>query len=398
MKFDVRYLVCGVLIAASSFGIWRWATAYFDNAVPIVVIKGIESDAFYAGELSCSIDSSRTGEVSMWLDDKPLVNHFKVSKHDASCPFIIPTNSLVDGKHLLKVLFTDNSFYRNKVTIERTFNVDNILLKAAIVTTDSEFKVFQGRTLHVQFQANKPLRLAKIMALSGEYICPAESKGSLIYEAFVPIACEEKPNEYLFSIEAADHVGNISRLESKFQVLAYPFKKQSIVIDPAKIKEEDNLGKTPQELQNVIDCLTEQSPQDKLWRGAFCTPIDIQRITCDFGTIRTTQHKGRYVHKALDVINAPKSIVWSTQDGIVVAMDRFSSSGKTVIVDHGLGLLSLFFHLDEFAKIAVGQRIAKGSPVGTIGKTGEATGYHLHWEMRLANIQIDPMQWTRMVL
>ena len=50
---------------------------------------------------------------------------------------------------------------------------------------------------------------------------------------------------------------------------------------------------------------------------------------------------------------------------------------------------------EDFADIEVGQKVAKGNPVGTMGKTGYAQGYHLHWEMRLNNIAIDPMQWTK---
>jgi murein DD-endopeptidase MepM/ murein hydrolase activator NlpD len=114
--------------------------------------------------------------------------------------------------------------------------------------------------------------------------------------------------------------------------------------------------------------------------------------------VRTTQHKGRYAHKALDIINSPKSVVWSTQDGKVVLKDRFAFSGNTVVIDHGMGVLSLFFHLDNFADIKEGDKIAKGEPIGTIGKTGYADGYHLHWEMRVDNIPVDPMQWTNIVL
>ena len=138
-----------------------------------------------------------------------------------------------------------------------------------------------------------------------------------------------------------------------------------------------------------------QSQPEKLWRGAFCTPIDIQQVTCEFGAVRTTQEKGRYMHKALDVYNAPRSVVWAPQDGVVVLKDRYADAGNTVVIDHGYGVLSLFYHLEDFAKVEIGQKVAKGNPIGTIGKTGYATGYHLHWEMRVNNIAVDPMQWTK---
>jgi murein DD-endopeptidase MepM/ murein hydrolase activator NlpD len=132
-----------------------------------------------------------------------------------------------------------------------------------------------------------------------------------------------------------------------------------------------------------------------LWRGLFCTPIDIIKTTCDYGTIRTTQRKGRYAHKAVDVINTPGCVVWAPQDGMIAMKERFAYTGNTIVIDHGWGIVSIFCHLEDFAKISVGDRIAQGNPIGTMGKTGYATGYHLHWEMRIGNTPVDPLQWTK---
>ena len=111
--------------------------------------------------------------------------------------------------------------------------------------------------------------------------------------------------------------------------------------------------------------------------------------------IRATQERGLRQHKALDVYTTPKSVVWATQDGVVALKGRYAHSGNTVVIDHGYGLLSLFFHLDTFAPIEVGEKIKKGNPMGTLGKTGYATGWHLHWEMRLNNVAIEPLEWTK---
>ena len=101
-------------------------------------------------------------------------------------------------------------------------------------------------------------------------------------------------------------------------------------------------------------------------------------------------------HKGLDLANTPKQCCMGRQDGIVVHKERYAFTGNTVVIDHGWGVLSLFFHLDSFANIKVGQKISKGNPIGTLGKTGYATGYHLHWEMRVKNnVQVDPIQWTK---
>ncbi len=374
---------------------WQAHSYFFDTMSPTLVITGIEHEGYYCGDAPCFVASDKSGEISLWLDGQSLSSKFSITANKEEHPFLIPTKTLNNGKHVLKAELIDKTFHRNKTTLERDFFVDNVPLQAAFIKSGSVNKVFQGRTLHVQFQVNKEIKNAKIQALANVYDCFPESKNSLIYECFIPVACEEKPNEYLFSVDVADHVGNSLHLDNKFQVVLYPFKRQTIHVTQKKVEEEKALGKDGKELDKALREILRNSPREKLWHGAFCTPIDIERVTCEFGTIRTTQHKGRYAHKALDIINSPKSVVWASQDGVVVLKDRFAGSGNTIVIDHGCGVLSLFFHLDDFADIEVGQKLAKGNPIGKIGKTGYATGYHLHWEMRVNNIAVDPMQWTK---
>jgi murein DD-endopeptidase MepM/ murein hydrolase activator NlpD len=385
-------LIASLIIGWASWSIYLYS---FDTTQPTISLSGLENDGWYSGEVPCSVAANKAGDLSVWLDGQPLINKYRLSKRAHEHPFIVPTKTINNGKHILKVELVDATFRKNKVTTECQFNVDNLPLQSAFTKADSDFKVFQGRTLHVQFQVNKEIKDAHVQALSKVYPCFPESKNSSIYESFIPIECEEVPNEYLFSIDIIDKVGNSLNLENKFQVVAFPFKKHVLQVSNDKVQEEKELGHDPKELKEILETLAKNSPQEKLWRGNFCDPIDIARVTCEFGIVRTTQERGRYQHKAVDVINQPKSVVWATQDGVVVLKDRYASSGNTIVVDHGFGILSLFFHLDSFADVKVGDKIAQGNPIGTIGKTGYATGYHLHWEMRINNVAVDPLQWTK---
>lgn len=366
---------------------------FFDSRNPIIMLQGIHNNGWYSGDIDGNIIVDKAGDVSLWVDDIPLIDRISVSK-DARCAFTVPTEHLQTGEHMLKVCCVDRSYNKNCVTLENRFFVDNRPLQVEFVQQDN-FKVLQGRTLHVKFQVNKEIEKACVKALACNYDCFPEQSASQTYECFIPISCEEKPQEYLFSVEVVDRTGNKVALDNKFKIIGCDFKKQMIAVDAAKLQEEKEKGRALAELEEQLAILAQKSPQEKLWRGTFCTPIEIDRVTCEYGTIRTTQERGRYAHKALDVINKPKSVVWSTQNGIVALKDRFDFSGNTVVVDHGHGVFSLFYHLDDFADIQVGQKVAKGNPVGTLGKTGYATGYHLHWEMRINNTQVDPMQWTQ---
>ncbi len=388
-------IVGGGLLILALVG-WKTTVYFLDTTRPMVNVAGVDAQGVYCGDAPCSVSTNKSGYLSVWLDGQPLLTQFKISSGREN-PFAIPTRTLANGQHNLKLECTDSTYHKNKTITERTFTVDNAPLQAAFVRSDVDYKVFQGRTLHLQFQVNKPIKEAKVHALSHVYEAFPEAHNSLIYECLIPIDCEASPNEYLLSVRMADHVGNMLNLDNKFQVVIYPFKKQNLAVSKDKLQEEHSLGlAAAQEREKRFAELAQQSPHAKLWRGNFCLPLpESARTTCEFGTVRTTQEKGRYMHKAVDLAALPRSVIWAPQAGKVVLKARFEDTGNTVVLDHGWGVLSLFYHLEDFANIQEGQMLAQGNPLGTLGKTGYATGYHLHWEMRLNNVAIDPMQWTK---
>ena len=68
--------------------------------------------------------------------------------------------------------------------------------------------------------------------------------------------------------------------------------------------------------------------------------------------------------------------------------------GNAVVVDHGRGVMSGFWHLSQI-HVVEGQRVEPGTPLGLVGNTGLSTGAHLHWEVRVMGIPVDPLQWVR---
>jgi len=395
MVFKIKNIFIIILIAGLGLFGWKSYKFFFDKENPQLYISGIKNDGFYCGNLQCSVSGNKTGQISILLDEKALTKNFRIKSYNQEYPFTIPTRTIANGRHSLQITFEDSTYHKNKSEQTIHFYVDNVPLQAAFIKPENEFKVFQGRTLHLQFQVNKKIKSAKASTLSNSYECFPEAKNSSIYETFIPVPCEESPNEYLISIEIEDHVGNNLNLENKFQIVKFPFKKQILKVSNEKIKKEKEIGKSPDEFEKDLEIAYKKSPNEKLWKGTFCTPIEIAKTTCDFGTVRVSQEKGKYSHKAVDIINTPKSVVWASQDGIVRIKDRYAFSGNTVIIDHGWGIITMYFHLEDFANIQVGDLIRKGNPVGTLGQTGYASGYHLHWELRVNNIAVDPMQWVK---
>jgi hypothetical protein len=393
MIFTLRRLVVIVGLFIVVLIGWRSYNYFFDKTKPVLMIKGIESDMCYGGDVPCLVNVSKKGDLYVWLDNKLIISKFRIrSRFETTLP--IPTKTIPNGRHSLKIEMTDNTYNKNSATYECDFVVDNLPLQAALIHVGSDNKVFQGRTLHIQIQANKELKSCRVNALAAKFECFPEAEGSTIYECFIPVACEEAASEYPLHVEVVDKAGNTVYLDDKFQVMSYPFKKQVISVSDEKMKFEREVGLSATDLEAQLEKLTKASPTKKMWRGSFFVPLDLTRITCDFGVMRTSQERGKTSHRALDLIGPLHCLVWAPHDGIVVLKARYVYTGNTVIIDHGCGVLSMMGHLDSFADISVGDKIKRGSPVGIMGKTGYASGPHLHWEMRVNNIPIDPMQWT----
>lgn len=372
---------------------------FFDKTPLCVSLSGLETQGCYAGDIGCIITGEhpyKVKTVSLFLDGKPLIYNYAIGKSSFEYPFTLQTKPLANGKHILRVKVVGASFHKNEKEWEIPFAVDNVPLQAAFVKPNTENRVFQGKTLHIQFQTNKPLVNATAKIFAKSFYCFPESSDSLIYETFIPIETEEKPNEYMLYIECVDQTKNTLTLETKLQVIPYPFKKVTLHVDPKKMEEERALTDSSDPLEGLLEKATAESCHKKLWNGVFCLPTEVSQVFTEFGTLRVTQEKGMYAHKGVDIGKLPKAVVWAPQDGIVVIKDRFTYSGNTVVLDHGWGILSLFFHLDTIPEnLTIGKMVKKGNPIGTVGKTGYANGYHLHWEMRINNIPVDPMEWTK---
>ena len=113
-------------------------------------------------------------------------------------------------------------------------------------------------------------------------------------------------------------------------------------------------------------------------------------VSSVFGSRRILNGKPRRPHNGVDVAAPRGSTVAAAADGVVALThpDMFFT-GKTVMIDHGHGLSSVYVHMDDIL-VADGQRVKKGTPIGIVGKTGRVTGPHLHWGVSLFGTHLDP--------
>ncbi|HBY93591.1 MAG TPA: hypothetical protein DEP84_06415 [Chloroflexi bacterium] len=133
---------------------------------------------------------------------------------------------------------------------------------------------------------------------------------------------------------------------------------------------------------------------ERLWEGAFITPTTGVETT-HFGAVRSYQGQPPSGHHGgMDLANVQGTPVVASARGRVVLAEFLKVRGGFVMLDHGFGLFSLYFHMSKIA-VEAGQTVETGDLVGLMGTTGLSTGSHLHWEMRLDGITVDPTQWTQ---
>lgn len=128
---------------------------------------------------------------------------------------------------------------------------------------------------------------------------------------------------------------------------------------------------------------------EPLFRSGFIWPV-IGPISGVYGSQRILNGEPRAPHFGVDIAAPPGTPVIATADGTVsLVHEGMLLSGKTLIVDHGYGLNSVYYHLSEIT-VAPGDRVRQGQTIGKVGATGRATGPHLHWGMNLFDIRLDP--------
>jgi murein DD-endopeptidase MepM/ murein hydrolase activator NlpD len=143
----------------------------------------------------------------------------------------------------------------------------------------------------------------------------------------------------------------------------------------------------------LLSALWPKRTRETYWRGAFVLPVPGE-VTTPFGIGRIINGEPRSAHSGVDLRAALGEEVRATNGARVVLIGDFYFSGRTVVLDHGLGVYSMYFHLSE-VRVTLGALVDRGDVVGLAGSTGRSTGPHLHWGVRLAGARVDPFALVR---
>ncbi len=157
---------------------------------------------------------------------------------------------------------------------------------------------------------------------------------------------------------------------------------------------KDKVDLTPEILKRVSIEQTRLSAlwpviNEKLWKGRFIMPVN-SSITSAFGMKRIINKEERSPHSGIDIKADEGTPIAAPNNGRVALIDDQFFGGKTIVIDHGYGIYSIFNHLSKIA-VSDGQLVKRGKIIGYTGSTGRATGPNLHWGVRLQRERINPV-------
>jgi murein DD-endopeptidase MepM/ murein hydrolase activator NlpD len=254
------------------------------------------------------------------------------------------------------------------------------------VLTVTPEKPLQGEPMIIKIENLNDLSKISQITFNKQILKPFLFKNTVT--ALYGVDLNFKSGEYLLSVDFP----NGTKLEKKIVVGASKKYEAPLGI-PEKLGGNSTTSQT-----NLVNTLAIENKQlaslntgkKSFWTNDFIYPVLKPFVTDPYGYTRIT---GQYsiAHKGVDFRANETTKVTAVNRGVVRLVKTFRNYGKTVVVDHGLGLMSFYMHLSKI-KVNQGELVLPGQLIGYAGQTGYAEQPHLHLTIRINNISIDPMK------
>lgn len=236
----------------------------------------------------------------------------------------------------------------------------------------------------------------KTVAITGDFLGRdlrvIESEGGKRHNILIGVPMFTKMNVYPLTLELRDDQSEATAVAiiANLQVISGGYGRQTIKIADSELLAPE----TEEEEIALLVRLTESFKPERRWIDSLSLPAAAP-VNAVFGTLRSYNGSpfDRY-HGGVDFAGAPGTSILAAADGEVVMVDRLNIRGNTTLIDHGWGLFTLYAHQDD-TLVDLGADVASGQVIGTVGSTGRSTGPHLHWELWLNGVNVDPMQWVQ---
>jgi hypothetical protein len=221
----------------------------------------------------------------------------------------------------------------------------------------------------------------------GGQICTVSPKGYFV----IGVPHQQKTDFLVLARHGNEKASKIIR------ILAYPWKIQRVDGLPKRyVNPPPKALKQIKRDKEVVHVARETKPHNVPFflKSGFIKPVK-GFITGVFGSQRILNGQPNSPHWGVDFAAPMGEPVYSPAEGIVSLVSRgMYLMGNTLMIDHGLGVQSIFIHLDTI-KVNQGEYIKQGSIIAHVGRTGRATGPHLHWGVSVGSVPVDPARLTK---
>lgn len=256
----------------------------------------------------------------------------------------------------------------------------------AALTAASSIK--QGETLRISVAHAEGTELTaqSDLGFAPQFFTNASSSYGAEKIALLPIRYTTAPGVYTVTVQAGGQT-----LTHSITVQQQDFEVQYLTMPQSTAAETALSAAANAEWNEKIEPLKLISDPAQYWENPFQQPT-FGPISTQFGSIRYTNDDPTPTrHGGTDIAAARGSIVAAANNGRVLFADYLQLTGNTVIIEHGFGLKSWYYHMDSL-NVKTGDIVKKGDQIGTVGSTGYSTGPHLHFALSVNNVFVNP--WT----
>jgi len=270
-------------------------------------------------------------------------------------------------------------------------------LPSAFISAEiRDLPIKQGGTGLIKVVTQPDVKLGGILVDKPLYFFPNED-GSQVSLQGVHALLE--PGVYPLRLDATLPDGSVQSYEQLILIISGNYLTgESLPVDPSLI---DPAVTDPEQKQLESITITTTPTPTRFWQGQFLSPAiayaESTYFTSRYGTRRVylgqgTDLKVNWWHTGVDFGGGDGLAITAPAAGQVIFAGPLTVRGNATILDHGWGVYSGFWHQSAI-QVQVGQTVQQGDVIGLVGGTGRVTGAHLHWELWVNGVQVDPLDW-----
>jgi murein DD-endopeptidase MepM/ murein hydrolase activator NlpD len=214
---------------------------------------------------------------------------------------------------------------------------------------------------------------------------------SAVWRALLGVDLELKPEQYSLILTAKTESAEEISCSADINVKEGKFATESLKVAPNFVEPNpEQLARAEAERQRLRAIFASVTPE-RLWDGSFHYPLAGVTTGGNFGKRRILNGKAGSQHSGVDFPAPAGTPVFAPQRGRVVLAEPLYFSGNTVVLDHGLGLYTLYAHFESIS-VQPGDLVDTGALLGKVGATGRVTGPHLHWGATVNRARTNPLE------